>query len=267
MSGKLSSTCPRFKGIKHGAFTLIELLVVISIVSMLIALLLPGLNKARLHSRIIKCQTQMKQVYSAMEMYYIDHGDPKWTIPSRPWVVGDLAGTPPRSWELHHRYSPTTDRQPNGFGFLVRGDYLGNGDVLYCPDVYERNRDNVSSPVVTNGQANPAALYRNGASTGRTTFLYRMTVNHDGKYLQTTNHTTVYNNADYQWVTRELNARYKKYIFSDLGLSFYNGMYSHGKEVLNATYFDGSIVGVKNAYADNCGVLNSVVDGAFGGNK
>lgn len=52
-----------------GAFTLIELLVVLSIISVLVALLLPALSKARESSRSLQCQANQRQVAAAMMMY------------------------------------------------------------------------------------------------------------------------------------------------------------------------------------------------------
>ncbi len=55
------------------AFSLIELLVVVSLIILLIALLLPGLGKAREFSRDLVCRSQMRQVGFGFFTFSNDH--------------------------------------------------------------------------------------------------------------------------------------------------------------------------------------------------
>lgn len=58
---------------KRHAFTLIELLVVVTIITVLIAILLPSLSKARRLARYVVCLSNHKQVGTALLMYSNDN--------------------------------------------------------------------------------------------------------------------------------------------------------------------------------------------------
>jgi len=54
---------------KRNAFTLVELLVVIGIIALLISILMPSLSRARMSANLVACQSNMKQVATAIHMY------------------------------------------------------------------------------------------------------------------------------------------------------------------------------------------------------
>ena len=61
--------------ISKNPFTLIELLVVIAIISILMAILLPALSKARETTRRMSCANNVKSFNAAESMYIIDNDD------------------------------------------------------------------------------------------------------------------------------------------------------------------------------------------------
>ncbi len=64
------------------AFTLVELLVVVAIISLLLAMLLPALNKARDVAKTVKCLSMLKQIGVADSMYVAEYRG--WHIPN--WI-------------------------------------------------------------------------------------------------------------------------------------------------------------------------------------
>lgn len=70
-------------------FTLIELLVVIAIIGLLSTLSILALNSARARARDAKRISDVKQIQTALEMYYNEMGDYPTTVTSG----GSIAGT------------------------------------------------------------------------------------------------------------------------------------------------------------------------------
>jgi|GEM_PF-1960098 len=115
--GKRSNPRPN----KKSGFTLIELLVVISIISLLIAMLLPALQKSRQAARLIACGSQIHSIGQALHIYIIDNNQ---ALPSS-------AGA---SREPTCNVLSFFTRVPNGFGLLYAQDYQPSPKTFFCPD-------------------------------------------------------------------------------------------------------------------------------------
>ena len=113
----------RHAAISRQGFTLIELLVVIAIIALLMALLIPSLQKARRQTQGIICKSNLKQ-YGVATRMYLDGNEGKFPYVNT-WLFGD--GTMGCQW---HDASRNLVRHPELAGVLW--PYLRNKDIHLC---------------------------------------------------------------------------------------------------------------------------------------
>jgi prepilin-type N-terminal cleavage/methylation domain-containing protein len=130
---------------KRKGFTLIELLVVIAIIAVLMAILMPALQRAKKQVWGILCRSNLKQYTLSSRMYLDDHdGDFPYSFS---WLYS-------RNWSgcRWHDEENNLTNKPEEAGSLW--PYLKDKDIHVCPEFAVvtkmmgcRNCDDITTPI------------------------------------------------------------------------------------------------------------------------
>ncbi len=131
---------------KGKAFTLIELLVVIAVIAVLMAILIPALNRAREQARGISCLANQRTLAQAYIMYADDNsgsvcggwaqhdvvnGVPPWVMPPLDYAGGAIVRMASGDVTLEQRY--------NGLREGALYAYVRDVDAYHCPGDNRKN--------------------------------------------------------------------------------------------------------------------------------
>jgi prepilin-type N-terminal cleavage/methylation domain-containing protein len=125
-------------GGKRSGFSLTELLAVISIITLLLGILAPALNKARKQAKTMLGLTNQRQIVNALNLYAADNGE---TYPESVATIGVASGywnwQEPTMLTGYRKRSPQIYRAISGY----LGSYISDAKIMQCinaPRKYDR---------------------------------------------------------------------------------------------------------------------------------
>lgn len=129
------------------AFTLVELLVVISIIALLLAILMPSLQRAREQAKMIMCRSNQKELYKGIMLYAVSN-DGRFEVADS---FGNL-------WYHKIALYMGDDKYAKTMTGPARKKYLDGGmAVMYCPST-KRSGDHLNR----NGTYQNTWFYQSG---------------------------------------------------------------------------------------------------------
>lgn len=127
-------------------FTLIELLVVIALIGILSTLVIANLNSARERSRDVQRKSDLRNVQTALRLYYNDHGSfpATFSLWGSPWVDGattymSQVPTDPLTSQSYKYSEVDSDNYTLEACLENRSDEKGTAtsDTTWCPSGWE----------------------------------------------------------------------------------------------------------------------------------
>ncbi len=148
---------------RAAGFTLVELLVVIAIISVLTAILLPALGRARAAARLSACASNLRQLGVGVHTYAHEERGfiPRGPTPAHPFDFSGNAIATNQLWigGGDPAFPAANPMQLNGLGVLLKSICL-EPKVYFCPADDAYNLSEESPKLYTDEHAYASYLYR-----------------------------------------------------------------------------------------------------------
>lgn len=146
-----------------GGFTLIELLVVVAILALLLAILLPGLARARGVAKRAACGSNLRQIGLAIHAYAQGNGGfiPRGPAPANPFDFSSHQLATNQIWigVGEPGFPAAHPHEFMGLGRLLQAT-LRDAEALFCPDDGNFNLGEELPKIQTDEHAYASFLYR-----------------------------------------------------------------------------------------------------------
>lgn len=128
-------TSYKYTRLTPNAFSLIELLIVLSVATLLLTLLMPGLSKLREASWHVACAHNQRQIAIAMSVYADDNDErlPYTYFAGEKYKFTGKWKRVPQPFKMMTLYMGNNSTSWDGIGLLTPKNYVNNPKIYYCP--------------------------------------------------------------------------------------------------------------------------------------
>jgi len=141
-------------------FTLLELMIVVAIIAILAGILIPNFTHARAQAQTAACESNLRQIATAMELYYADNQE----YPASGNVTSSAITANGVNYLNNTPVDPAAVSPSSPYTFVTTGSGATQSYIITCPGTHDPS----TLQKITPGTVNHTLTYTSSVGLGTT---------------------------------------------------------------------------------------------------